>query len=177
MAEGRDNLGIIPYDYEPEFTQEELQNIRETSPITNLATLEDWCSCNACEEMPSPEECICCCSSEYVQPNIDDLECITEHPQFQLIVLNSDVLTVAFIQIFMFQGNAGRVPDNLTNQQSRLTAYRQFVYWMLRREKLGKGKRVVIPSCVVKCIREAFPESNGHYTGFRTVFDNSSHLF
>ena len=64
-------------------------------------------------------------------------------------------------------------------RQSRLTAYRQFVCWMLRGGKRGKGKRVVIPACVVKCIRRAFPEHNGQYTGFqnRTVFDNNLDLF
>jgi hypothetical protein len=50
---------------------------------------------------------------------------------------------------------------------------------MLRGGKRGKGKRVVIPACVVKCIRRAFPELNGQYTGFQnqTVFDNNLDLF
>ena len=46
---------------------------------------------------------MCCRSSEYVQLSIDELECITEHPQFQLLILNPDVLTVAFIQIMMYK--------------------------------------------------------------------------
>jgi hypothetical protein len=44
-------------------------------------------------------------------------------------------------------------PELFDDSESRLTAYRQFVCWMLRGEKLGKGKRVVIPACVVKCIQ------------------------
>ncbi|KAF0758741.1 P2X purinoceptor 7-like [Aphis craccivora] len=32
---------------------------------------------------------------------------------------------------------------------------------------IGKGNRVVIPSCVVKKIRERYPEENGLYVGFQ----------
>ena len=32
---------------------------------------------------------------------------------------------------------------------------------------LGKGVRRVIPSCVVKRIREEFPSVDGNYTGFK----------
>ena len=62
-------------------------------------------------------------------------------------------------------------------RQSRLTAYRQFVCWMLKGERLGKGKRVVIPSCVVTAIRNRFPDASNIYTGFRAVLDSISDLF
>lgn len=42
---------------------------------------------------------------------------------------------------------------------------------MLKGEKLGKGRRVVIPSCVVKDIRDSFPENNNDYTGFQAAID------
>ena len=48
---------------------------------------------------------------------------------------------------------------------------------MLCGEKLGKGKRVVIPSCVVKSVREKFPEANEDYTGFKSAFENNEELF
>ena len=32
---------------------------------------------------------------------------------------------------------------------------------------LGKKRRRVIPACVVKTIRKAFPEESDAYTGFR----------
>jgi len=45
-------------------------------------------------------------------------------------------------------------------------AYRAFVSWMKQGKRLGKGVRVVIPSCVVNCIRDKFPAPDGQYTGF-----------
>ena len=81
-------------------------------------SVEEWCSCNECEEIPTSEECMCCRSSEYVQPNIDELECITEHQkvhQFHLLILNLDALTIAFIQIMMYKRQPGQAHDNLTN--------------------------------------------------------------
>ena len=47
----------------------------------------------------------------------------------------------------------------------RLAAYRQFTHWA--HEMLGRGVRIVIPSCVVSAVRRAFPEESGHYVGFR----------
>ena len=42
-------------------------------------------------------------------------------------------------------------------RQLRFTAYRQFSAWSHHYESLGKGNRVVIPSCVVGRIRGEFP--------------------
>jgi hypothetical protein len=118
MSEERESLRLVAYNYEPEFTEEEMQNMTTKTPVNNepvTVSLEEWCSCNECEERSTSEECMCCRSSEYVQPSIDELECITEHPQLQLLILNPDVLTVAFIQIMIYKRQPGRAPDNLTN--------------------------------------------------------------
>jgi hypothetical protein len=116
MSEERESLGLVAYNYEPELTEEEMQNMTtETLVNDEPVSLEEWCSCNECEEMSTSEECMRCRSSEYVQPNIDELECITEHSQFQLLILSPDVLTVAFIQIMMYKRQPGWAPDNLTN--------------------------------------------------------------
>ena len=39
----------------------------------------------------------------------------------------------------------------------RFTAYRQYSAWIHHYEKLGRGNRVVIPSCVIDKIRKEFP--------------------
>ena len=64
-------MGLVAYNYEPEFTEEEMLYITTEMPVNDEpVSVEEWCSCNECEEMPSSEESMCCRSSEYVQPNM-----------------------------------------------------------------------------------------------------------
>lgn len=56
-------------------------------------------------------------------------------------------------------------------RQLRFTAYRQYTAWVHYYEKLGKGKRLVIPACVVKKIRLMFPDPNDNYVGFKDFKD------
>jgi len=39
--------------------------------------------------------------------------------------------------------------------------------WALKREKLDKGYRHVLPSCVADLIRTKYPSPNGQYQGFK----------
>ena len=53
MSEELESLGLVAYNYEPEFTEEEMRNITTETPINDEpVSLEEWCSCNECEEMP-----------------------------------------------------------------------------------------------------------------------------
>ncbi|XP_071144071.1 uncharacterized protein [Mytilus edulis] len=145
--------------------------------------------------MPSPEECVCCRHAEFVYQNLEDHQCIMQIESFDNLILNPDVLALSFIQMMMFKRQRGRAPDQtqgnffkyvkkwekepleLYCRQSRLVAYRQFVCLMLKGERLGKGNRVVIPSCVVRKIRDAFLEDDGDYTGFKLAIDDVLDLF
>ena len=45
------------------------------------------------------------------------------------------------------------------------SVYRQFTWWV--HGVLGKKDPRVIPACVVKAIRNEFPEESGEYAGFK----------
>ena len=51
-------------------------------------------------------------------------------------------------------------------RQCRLASYRIVLDWLLKGETLGKGTRIIHPSCVVSAIRRAFPSADGRYRGF-----------
>ena len=50
------------------------------------------------------------------------------------------------------------------NRSYRHAAYRQYILYVFSRLKVGD--RRVIPSCVIRRIREGFPAPNGFYTGY-----------
>ena len=117
MSEDNESLGLVAYNFEPEYTQEEFEMREQLNESEGTAVffISDWCFCQECEEMPTCDECCWCRSTDYVLPNIGELECITDHEQFSLLVLNPDLLAVAYIQIMMYKGLAGRAPENLSN--------------------------------------------------------------
>ena len=117
-----DILGLNAYAFEPEYSETEIQNIQEnneeSTPDVNRVQVpvSEWCSCDNCQTMAKSEECICCAACDYVIPNMEDKTCIIEHPSFDLIVCNRDVLAVAYIQIMIYKRLKGRAPDQLSNK-------------------------------------------------------------
>ncbi|KAI7810072.1 putative P2X purinoceptor 7-like [Triplophysa rosa] len=98
--------------------------------------------------MPTEAENVCCQEIEKVMTRIlqapTSLQCMTEHPG-----LESNCLSVYTLQ-------------NINN------IYRAD-YGPLRRRM--EHVRVVIPACVVKRIRQEFPDAGGNYVGFRQPLD------
>eukprot|EP00795_Rhopilema_esculentum_P015960 gene15960-7292_t len=56
-------------------------------------------------------------------------------------------------------------PMDFSMDSFRKAAYRQFTLWKYGR--LGRDNRRILPSCVVKIIREAYPSPDGQYMGFK----------
>ena len=48
--------------------------------------------------------------------------------------------------------------NEIKNKSLRFTAYKQYVWWIYQR--LGKGNRIVLPSCVLWKIIQHYPEAN-----------------
>lgn len=61
------------------------------------------------------------------------------------------------------------IQQSLSSRRCRHLAYRCFVSWCWG--WLGRKVRVVIPACVVRRIRQEFPDTEGQYVGFRAALD------
>ncbi|KAH7939600.1 hypothetical protein HPB52_014812 [Rhipicephalus sanguineus] len=116
-------------------------------PTPPAARLEnaDWCRCKNCIVMPTATECVCCW--DYAEIN-RDLACVTMDPYFRTLCLDAVVLRIAFIDVH----NNGE-DDDIEDDHKWTWGY------------LGRHNRKVLPSCVVRQIRERFPSPS--YRGFR----------
>ena len=114
----QDSFGLIAYNFEPEYSAEELEEIESiaTGRYGENTVDDDFCTCLNCAIMSSTRENVCCRESELVLPNLDSYDCITDHPNFETIVLNPMVLGVSFIQMMVYKGHRGRAPDQLSNK-------------------------------------------------------------
>ena len=55
----------------------------------------------------------------------------------------------------------------------RVTA---FLEWVLQGERLGRGYRVVLPTCVVQAIRQKYPAPDGQHCGHQGAEDAQEEL-
>lgn len=172
------------YSEEPQFTVEEFNSIQqertEDEPSSSTRA-GDWCQCGKCS--PSLDmrfvECVCC--RDFQDPSVGQnlqtllaecdpaftvtgpYQCITNHPAFPTICLyrrNLQHEIHRYSKEFCF-----RRQNANDNRLLRYISYREFVRWV--HGKLGRHIRKVIPACVVKAIRTAFPKLDQEtYEGF-----------
>ncbi|XP_033103859.1 P2X purinoceptor 7-like [Anneissia japonica] len=158
-----------PYQFEPLESDFEHETPEDQDLIEKQHRLgnTNWCKCGHCQEMNSIEECLCCHEVPDVVATRDrditvtgDLNCITRHPGFE-----SNCLDVWSLQ--MARKNTPKKymcsEKKSAHEKYRHTGYRNFVKWT--QGYLGKGNRVVLPSCVVAKIRNKFRSE--HYAGFK----------
>lgn len=117
-----------------------------------------WCICGHCvdDDRMKDIERKCCRQKR----------CITRTDRCQWMVIDSDNVGTAARS---HSDVTARRP-NLDNRNLRHTAYRQYLMWQFG--NLGKGNRVVIPSCVVWLIRTKWPAPDGKYTGYKPPKNN-----
>ncbi|XP_057302765.1 P2X purinoceptor 7-like [Hydractinia symbiolongicarpus] len=169
------------YMNEPEYSKAELEKVTykssdsEEEDELNSSRLENlhWCTCTCCViyNCFTLVECKCC--QEFfnlLNDKLNDNKCITMHKDFEILCLNRTVLETASIRHRRYQKKYNEL-STYTNKEMRYTSYRQYTAWVHYYERLGKGCRVVIPACVVRKIREEFPDSDRKYTGFKEFVD------
>ena len=115
-----------------------------------------WCVCNKCREMHTELENKCC--------GQDPVYCISMLPEMDAYILQGGVLRLARRIWNDIRAVDDPVEVGESNKQFRYAAYRQYVAWQFG--ALGRGNRVVIPSCCVWKIRDCYPDPHGQYKGF-----------
>ena len=115
--------------------------------------------------MESELECYCCQESTIISDFLlsrKDATCVTELPIFKKTVEEKDVLEL--------QGSGIRTVSRDSEGTIKPEGYRFIAYTtflqMCTLRFCGKGRRYVVPSCVVSRIRAMFPSPNGKYTDF-----------
>ena len=121
--------------------------IQTSSTATDLA----WCQCGVCQNMPTEDERKCC----------ERKKCLTSYQKFKKICLDKDILEVCIKSTADFYAEEFDFSAN----SYRKAAYRQYILWKFG--KLGYHNRRVIPECVVRMIRAAYPSPDGIYMGFK----------
>jgi hypothetical protein len=165
------------YKYEPEYTDEEVAENRRRREEARLKTAHmvgrsgqtHWCKCLHCKAMPTDIESVCCTEDKDIQLKANDCGCIVNHSTFINHIVSQDGLKI--LRHIILQNSTNNLKrrelkKTLTNKSYRYLAYRQFVYWVNSWKNLGKGVRIVIPSCAVNKIRECYPEDSNIYVGF-----------
>ncbi|XP_069132812.1 uncharacterized protein [Argopecten irradians] len=117
------------------------------------STQVDWCACSRCREMPTAAERVCCGKSKE--------NCISTLPDFQVLILDEAVLSLARLyrrDVLVLNQEVDVMKAN------RHQGYRQFILW--QHGRLGAGSRKVIRSCCVWRIRDTYPDAFGQYTGY-----------
>lgn len=170
---------IQPYTFEPIKPIVEESDSEENSAESDERESDNgqvrtgnvsWCKCKACRPMDTERESLCCQEMSELNQKLDEASaiCITNVPSFDVVCKHPDVLRTALV--CMHDVRSDVLPEPLKNRILRLAAYRQFTWWIHIR--LGKAVRKVIPSCSVWSIRDAYPEEDNGYTGFRDPDDD-----
>ena len=117
------------------------------------SNLPDWCICGKCGPMPLSTENVCCRKRP----------CVIMLEFFESAVLDMNVLSIAIVnRSDVFADDPDYSPSGY-----RKAAYRQWILW--NHGYLGRGRRRVVPSCVVWAVRSRYPAPDGHYLGLRST--------
>ncbi|XP_065054976.1 P2X purinoceptor 7-like [Rhopilema esculentum] len=134
-----------------EFVRDLIDTIQRPEEPLQRPNLQIWCKCGICVDTGHPAENKCC----------DRKVCVTAYRMFGKLCLDRDVLQLNITARCDIRAD----PMDFSMNSFRKAAYRQFTLWKYGR--LGRGNRRILPSCVVKIIREAYPSPDGQYMGFK----------
>jgi hypothetical protein len=155
---------------ENKLKREEARKIRLELIEARSKPVDQWCKCTCCAPLLDPIENVCCHDDDSSKSWLDEtVTCITNHEGFKVTVLNEHSLNMTrghLMQIIKDPSKISKFKSDAPDTYRHLS-YINFRSWVSYGRKLGFGNRVVTPACVVREIRERWPEPSGRYTGFR----------
>ncbi|XP_063078125.1 ran GTPase-activating protein 1b isoform X2 [Engraulis encrasicolus] len=112
-----------------------------------------WCKCGHCKDMSRDLERLCCgCSPQ---------DCLSRKAYMKFYILDKGLLSITRASWNdLLAQEEGQDPGS-HQRETRITALRQFLLWHNYGVRNIEG--VVIPSCVVWRVRDAFPDPMGNY--------------
>ena len=155
---------IKPCSFEPEYTRDEFQ-LRKENACSDQRQPEteeiNWCCCTMCFDDKLIIEKVCCKSPKILSDDtFADECCVTKTGSFQSICLNKDVLQVALSEWNDLRGDN----KEFENNNFRFIAYMQYILWC--HGHMGRRNRTPLPNCVLRKIREVFPDDENKYVPY-----------
>ncbi|XP_025420053.1 uncharacterized protein LOC112690288 [Sipha flava] len=121
--------------------------------------------------MSNDFKCMCCSEFDNIKQLLDSKKCVTVTTSFEKIILDEEILNITRQQMIMKTKNKLKKKQlsalEVLNKTWKYICYVQFTHWVNSWTSLGKGIRVVIPTCVINKIRNKYLEKDGLYMGFK----------
>lgn len=139
----------------------------------NLASSR-WCTCGHCDNdmLHGPREYRCCNEIDSAKEFKSEetltapVNCVTEHPDFQAVILHPRVLRVAANGLKTRRGKRYSPLGN-ENEFYRAVAYRLFISMVFG--YMGYSNTRPLAACVYTKIRKTFPNKENNYSGYMSV--------
>ena len=106
----------------------------------------------------------CCTESDAIAQVSQDTLCITKTQRFIEVVGSRDILKL--LRYTYAKGDSKYMAGDLDNRRCRHLCYKFFVF-LINCHSTVHMTRYILPSCVMKRIRELYPDSKNTYTGFK----------
>jgi len=156
---------------------EDIQQEHSNSTVQRIPPANEWCSCGMCITQPTLAECYCCNESEIVASLRKEYDCVTQVQQFVNLCEDEEALKYNRYLYAQQISDSNKRKEYLLKPLDpsllRHIAYKNFVNLVNCNQLMGRWNRVALPSCVVRRVRQLFPDPNNHYKGF-TVSDNGT---
>ena len=173
-----------PFRFDPIFeSEEDLTNFLETNSVEDqrkndgecdgemVDSEEVECSCNNCVEIFDARETKHKCCIKLVEkwkaklePDEKDVKCVIDTIAFRAVTNPHAIRTTEAL----LDKNKKETLDPPTNSNLRYACYRSiYVFLFGKSEERIKRKRERLPACVMKVVREMYPEDDNIFVGFK----------